>query len=197
MFQSLIRISRKDLFEDGEPEQEDFDISEIFIPDFEIADDSTECNEYLDENKDKEDREEEELAFPLFGKVSNIVIDEKEPEIQPVERPEAYYIFKSSPEKEKEFESAAVTGEDIIRISAEPLYGMRMPWKVVDFNLEIEKAKRENRKRTRPGKKLRELRRQKPARCNVPGERVYGNSRIYGSSKLQKERWSTKFQRGR
>jgi hypothetical protein len=160
-------------------------LSETYVPDFVVKESRIESSTM---EKTEEDKDDSGLAFPLFGSVLNVKIEENETEIERRYRPDSYYFFNPSAALRREFELSSVRGEDIFNKAAVALPGMRMPWRVIDWNEEISKAKRENRKRSRPGKKLRKLRKERPLRHSVPGQREYGESRLYGAPKLRQDK---------
>lgn len=153
------RISRKDLFDQGndissEDESQQikpaFDFDEVSYED-RVATDSE------DEGGKKEEEDEEPAyEFNLFGNAQAVSLVEKV-EKSHQERPSEYYFAKTNKEIQRAYQSVAVSGEDVLQGSQITYYGMRKPWRVVDYTelakrTEIEK-KREKRKR--PGKKAR------------------------------------------
>lgn len=200
----LTRVSRKEIFGSQEENcdlaaDDSHLLNEELIPNFIVKE--TEVGSLAEEtiSEDNEEIEQDNLAFPLFGSVVNVTIEEQEPVTEPKHRPDSYYFFKPSDALRQQFIESAIPGEEIINSATIPLPGMKLSWKVIDFNVEVAQAKKENRKRTRPGKKARARRREIPRRKSVPGERQYGESRCYGSMKLRiekkmgfKSRWSRK-----
>jgi hypothetical protein len=149
------------------------------------------------EQSNGQDEQEDEFAFRLFGgpekrEPQKVRLADDEEDNANIERPESHYFATVDDEKRKEFESASVSGETVIRESKEPYPGMRMPWRVIDYTELARRTKIEKQKRRRPGKKMRLQRRRQnkdeSARCRASsGSRalvVYGPERLYSASRL-------------
>lgn len=189
-------MSRKDLYaSESEPETEE-QTAYSYVPDLvfeEVADVETNSqDEDNTEGKSQKDDEhidaaeaDEEFEFNLFAEEpAKVVIVPDEPaallpsapdQVQEgviyveMHRPDSYYFASYSDSQKAQFESAAVSGTDILNLQGQPqprfLGAVRGP-KVIDFSEVIAQAKRDHqrmRNRKRPGKKGRQIRKERYA----------------------------------
>lgn len=135
------------------------------------------------------------FAFRLFGGSDaaegpkTVKLTEEDDDFVKRERPQSYYFYKREHGREQEFEAVAVSGEIVLEQSQQPYPGMCMPHRVLDYTA-LAKTAKEERKRShkRPGKKLRERRRQQKGDMKAVGRPadpralvVYGRDRLYGA----------------
>ncbi|CAN3354884.1 hypothetical protein DICA0_C08504 [Diutina catenulata] len=121
-------------------------------------------SEAVEEGK-KEDLGADEFFFPLFSTETapSTTVSLKAPVVEEikVERPEAYYFAKFTPEDRVRFEAVAVTGSDVIQSSLQPpsillvQYEKRKVMDLAEHNAQVAREKKKNKKK-RPGKRKRE-----------------------------------------
>ncbi|KAA8913446.1 hypothetical protein TRICI_003206 [Trichomonascus ciferrii] len=143
-----------------------------------------------DEAEDGAEKEKEEdfESFQLFSNsgLSKVRLESPEPEQVYAKRPDTYYFSKPSDSERRQIESVALSGQDVLELATESWPGMKMPWKVINFDVLKAKSDIERKRaRQRPGKKAREQRKKRSANKNPPpAPAVYGPSRTYSNSKL-------------
>lgn len=166
-----------------------------YLPGFEF-------DEVMDQDTkstNQEDKENEDYeSFQLFSNTGLTRVRLKSPEPDQVyaKRPDSYYFSKPSDSEKQQIDSVALSGKDVLNLSTEPFPGMKMPWKVIDFdNLKAKSDLERKRARKRPGKKAREQFKKRSGDTRPAGPIVYGPSRTYSNRKLPAEKPPS--QRGR
>jgi hypothetical protein len=172
-----------------------------YLPGFEFE-------EVMDQDEEEEKAVDQEVVkneehgpFQLFSNtgLTRVRLKSPEPEQVYAKRPDTYYFSKPSDAEKRQIESVALAGQDVLKLSTEVWPGMKMPWKVVDFDkLKATADLERKRARQRPGKKAREQFKKRSGiqkTTKKPEPVVYGPSRTYSNPKLPADKSSQ--QRGR
>ena len=149
----------------------------------------TEERQEQESGNDEEEEQEEGFAFRLFGgqDARQIVIREEvagDGAFVNRKDPRVFIVGKAQGERRREFESVAVSGEDLLRGRERRAWGLEVPWRVVVIRGsgrvkggEDKRSKREDGKRRKAGKKRRILIRERKRMADKEKERRAGEEK--------------------